>query len=119
VKSRFFTADGENPNARRKMEVQGPDQGCGRMKGRDFTGGNLAQGVHTAVGSAGARDGHGLVEDFLEGFLEGELDGGIGILALPAVKVLPPVGEKETVRDRPHARINGGRLRAKDDRSSR
>jgi hypothetical protein len=40
-------------------------------------------------------------------------------LALPAEKVFSAVGEKETVRNRLHSKINGGRLRAKDYRSSR
>jgi hypothetical protein len=47
------------------------------------------------------------------------LDGGIGILALPTKEVFSAVGEKETVRNRLHSKINGGRLRAKDYRSSR
>jgi hypothetical protein len=47
------------------------------------------------------------------------LNGGIGVLTLPTEEVLAAVGEKETVRDRLHPRINGGRLRARDYRSSR
>jgi hypothetical protein len=47
------------------------------------------------------------------------LDSGVGVLALPAKEVFSAVGEKETVGNRPHARINGGRLRARDYQSSR
>ena len=93
--------------------------GGGRMKGGDFAGGNLAEGVHAPIGSAGSCNGHGSIKDFLKGFLEGELDGGIGILSLPTEEVLAPIGKKETVRDRLHPGINGGRLRARDYRSSR
>jgi len=89
------------------------------MKGGDFAGGNLTEGVHSPISSAGSCNGDWAVEDFLKGFLESELDGGIGILALPTKEVFSAVGEKETVRNRLHSKINGGRLRAKDYRSSR
>jgi hypothetical protein len=47
------------------------------------------------------------------------LDGGVGVLALPAEEVFSAVSEKETVGNRLHAWINGGRLRARDYQSSR
>jgi hypothetical protein len=101
------------------MKVEGFRESGGRMKVGDFAGGNLAECMNPAIGSAGSCNGHRSVEDFLKGFLEGELDGGIGILALPTKEVFSAVGEKETVRNRLHSKINGGRLRAKDYRSSR
>ena len=119
MKAWFLTSDGEDSDPCRKMEVEGFRQSGGRMKGGDFAGGNLAEGMNAPIGSAGSCDGHRAVEDFLKGFLEGELDGWIGILALPTKEVFSAVGEKETVRNRLHSKINGGRLRAKDYRSSR
>jgi len=119
VKARFLASDGEDSDPYRKMKVEGFRQSGGRMNGRNFAGGNLAEGVNAPIGSARSCNGHGAVEDFLQGFLEGELDGGIGVLALPTKEILAPVGEKETVRDRLHPGINGGRLRARDYRSSR
>jgi hypothetical protein len=101
------------------MKVEGFRESGGRMKGRNFAGGNLTEGVHSPIGSTGSCNGHRAVKDFLKGFLEGELDGGIGILALPSEEVFSAVGEKETVWNRLHSKINGGRLRAKDYRSSR
>lgn len=89
------------------------------MKGRNFTGGNLTEGVNAPIGSAGSCNGHRAVKDFLKGFLERELDGGIGILTLPSEEVFSAIGEKETVRNRLHPRINAGRLEARDRRSSR
>jgi len=89
------------------------------MKGRDFAGGNLPEGVDMAIGPSRTGDSDGVVEDFLKGSFEGELDGGVGVLALPTEEVFSAVGEKETVRNRLHERINGGRLRAKDYQSSR
>ena len=89
------------------------------MKRGDFAGGNLAEGMNPAIGSAGSCNGHWSVEDFMKGFFEGELDGGIGILALPTKEVFSAVSEKETVWNRLHSKINGGRLRAKDYRSSK
>ena len=89
------------------------------MKGGNFTGGNLTKGVNAPIRSAGSCNGDWTVKNFLKGFLEGELDGGIRILALPTEEVFSAVGEKETVGNRLHARINGGRLRARDYRSSR
>jgi hypothetical protein len=47
------------------------------------------------------------------------LDSGVGVLALPTEEVFSAIGEKETVRNRLHVRINGGRLRARDYQSSR
>jgi hypothetical protein len=119
VKSGFFTTDGENSDPCREMKVQGFCKSAGRMKGGDFAGGDLAEGVNAPIGSAGSCNGHWAVEDFLKCFLDCELDGGIGILALPTKEVFSAVGEKETVRNRLHSKINGGRLRAKDYRSSR
>ena len=89
------------------------------MKGGYFAGGNLTEGVNAPIGSAGSCNSHLQVEDFLQGFLESELDGGVGILALPTEEVLASVGEKETVRNRLHGRINADRLEARDRRSSR
>jgi len=119
VKSGFFTSDGEDSDPCREMKVEGLRESGGRMKGGDFAGGNLTEGVHAPIGSAGSCNGDWAVKDFLKGFLEGELDGGIGILTLPTEEVFSAVGEKETVRNRLHPKINGGRLRAKDYRSSR
>jgi hypothetical protein len=101
------------------MEVKGFRESGRRMKGGDFAGGNLTEGVYAPIGSAGSCNGHGSVNDFLQGFLEGELDGGIGILTLPTEEVLASVGEKETVRNRLHGRVSGFRLGARDRRSSR
>ena len=89
------------------------------MKGRDFAGGDLAEGMNAPISSAGSCNGDWTVKDFLKGFLEGELDGGIGVLALPAEEVFSAVGEKETVRNRLHGRVSGFRLGARDRRSSR
>jgi hypothetical protein len=101
------------------MEVEGFRESGRRMKRGDFAGGNLTEGVYAPIGSAGSCNGEWAVKDFLQGFLECELDSGIGILTLPTEEVLASVGEKETVRDRLHPRINVGRLRARDYRSSR
>jgi len=119
VKARFLTSDGEDSDPCRKMKVEGFCQSAGRMKGGNFAGGDLAEGVNAPIGSAGSCNGDRSVENFLKGFLERELDGGIGILALPTEEVFSAVGEKETVRNRLHSKINGGRLRAKDYRSSK
>ena len=89
------------------------------MKGGNFTGGDLTEGVNAPISSPGSCNGDWSIKDFLKGFLEGELDGGIGILALPSEEVFSAVSEKETVWNRLHSKINGGRLRAKDYRSSR
>jgi len=89
------------------------------MKGRDFAGGDLSEGVDMAVGPSRTGDGYGVAEDFLKSNFEGELDGGVGVLALPAEEVFSAVSEKETVGNRLHAWINGGRLRARDYQSSR
>ena len=89
------------------------------MKGRDFAGGDLPEGVDMAVGPSRTGDSHGVAENFLKSDFECKLDSGFGVLTLPAEKVFSAVGEKETVRNRLHARINGGRLRARDYRSSR
>jgi hypothetical protein len=101
------------------MKVEGFRESGGRMKGRNFAGGNLTEGVHSPIGSAGSCNGHRSVEDFMKGFFEGELDGGIRILALPTKEVFSAVSEKETVWNRLHPRINAGRLEARDRRSSR
>ena len=89
------------------------------MKGGNFTGGDLAEGMNAPISSAGSCNGDWTVKDFLKGFFEGELDGGIRILALPAEEVFSAVGEKETVRNRLHGRVSGFRLGARDRRSSR
>jgi hypothetical protein len=119
VKARFLTSNGEDSDACRKMKVEGFRESSGRMKWGDFAGGDLTEGVNAPISSAGSCNSHRSVKDFLKGSLECELDGGIGILALPTKEVFPAVGEKETVRNRLHSKINGGRLRAKDYRSSR
>jgi hypothetical protein len=119
VKARFLTSNGEDSDASREMKVEGFRKSSGRMKGGDFAGGNLAEGMNAPIGSAGSCNGHWAIEDFLKGFLEGELDGGIGILALPTEEVRAPIREKETVRNRLHAGINVCRLGARDRRSSR
>ena len=119
MKAGFFPTDGEDADAGWQMKVQGLHQGDRGMKGGDFAGGDLSEGVDMAVGPSRTGDSNGVVEDFLKGFLECELDGGVGVLALPAEKVFSAVGEKETVRNRLQERINGGRLRAKDYQSSR
>jgi len=119
VKARFFTSDGEDSDPCRKMKVEGFRESGGRMKGGDFAGGNLTEGVNAPISSAGSCNGDWAVEDFLQGFLERELDSRIGILALPTEEVFSAVGEKETVRNRLHTGINGGRLRARDYQSSR
>ena len=89
------------------------------MKGGDFAGGDLAEGMNAPIGSAGSGNGDRTVKDFEQCFFEGELDGGIGVLALPAEEVFSAVGEKETVRNRLHGRVSGFRLGARDRRSSR
>jgi hypothetical protein len=119
VKARFLTSDGEDSDPCREMKVEGFRESGGRMKGRYFAGGNLTEGVHTAIGSARSCNGHGAIKDFLQGFLEGELYGGVGILTLPTEEVLAPIDEKETVWNRLHARFNADRLEARDRRSSR
>ncbi len=89
------------------------------MKGGNFTGGDLAEGVNAPIGATGSGNGDRTVKDFEQCFFEGELDGGIGVLALPAEEVFSAVGEKETVRNRLHGRVSGFRLGARDRRSSR
>jgi len=119
VKARFFTSNREDSNPCREMKVEGFCQSRGRMKGGDFAGGDLTEGVNAPISSAGSCNGEWAVKDFLQGFLECELDSGIGILTLPTEEVLASVGEKETVRNRLHAGINACRLGARDRRSSR
>jgi hypothetical protein len=119
VKARFLTSDGEDSDACRKMKVEGFRESGGGMKGGDFAGGNLAEGMNAPISSAGSCNGDWSVKDFLQGFLECELDGGIGILALPTEEVFSAVGEKETVRNRLHPGINACRLGARGRRSSR
>ena len=118
MKARFLTSNGEDSDACRKMEVEGFRKSSWRMKGRDFTGCDLTEGVNAPIGSAGSCNSYRSVEDFLQGFLECELDGGIRILALPTEEVLASIREKETVRNRLHAGINACRLGARDRRSS-
>ena len=89
------------------------------MKGGDFAGGDLAEGMNAPICSAGSGNGDRTVKDFEQCFFESELDGGIGVLALPAEEVFSAVGEKETVRNRLHGRVSGFRLGARDRRSSR
>ena len=89
------------------------------MKGGDFAGGDLAEGMNAPISSAGSGNGDWTVKDFLKGFLEGELNGWIGVLALPAEEVFSAIGEKETVRNRLHGRVSGFRLGARDRRSSK
>jgi hypothetical protein len=119
VKARFLTSNGEDSDPCREMKVEGFCESGGRMKGGNFTGGDLTECVNAPISSAGSCNCDWAVEDFLKGFLEGELDGGVRVLALPTKEVFSAVGEKETVRNRLHSKINGGRLRAKDYRSSR
>ena len=119
VKTRFLASDGEDSNPCRKMKVEGFRESGGWMKGGNFAGGDLAEGMNAPISSAGSCHGHRVVENFLQGFLEGELDGGIRILALPAEEVFSAVGEKETVRNRLHPGINACRLGARDRRSSK
>ena len=119
MKARFLTLNGEDSDPCRKMEVEGLRECSGRMKGRNFAGGDLAEGMNAPIGSAGSCNGDWTVKDFLKGFLEGELDGGIGVLALPTEEVFSAVGEKETVRNRLHGRVSGFRLGARDRRSSK
>ncbi len=119
VKARFLAADGQNADPCREMKVEGLGESGGRMKGWDFAGGNLTEGMNAPISSTGSGHGHRPIENFLQGFLEGELDSGIGILPLPTEKVFASIGEKETVRNRLHAKISAGRLGARDRRSSR
>jgi hypothetical protein len=119
VKARFLTPNGEDSDACREMKVECFRESGGGMEGGNFAGGNLTEGVYAPIGSARSCNGDRAVEDFLQGFLDGELNGGIGILTLPTEEVLSPISDKETVRDRLHPGINGGRLRARDYRSSR
>jgi len=119
VKARFLTSNGEDSDPCREMKVEGFCESGGRMKGGNFTGGDLTEGVNAPIGSARPCNGNRAVKNFLQGFLEGELDGGVRVLALPTKEVFSAVGEKETVRNRLHSKINGGRLGAKDYRSSR
>ena len=81
MKSGFLTSNGEDSDACREMKVEGFCESSGRIKERNFAGGNLTEGVHSPIGSARSCNGHRSVENFLKGFLEGELDGGIRILA--------------------------------------
>ena len=119
MKARFLTSNGEDSDPCGEMKVEGFRESGGGMKGGDFAGGNLTEGVNAPIGSTGSSNGHRSVENFLKGFLECELDSGIGILALPTEEVFSAVGEKETVRNRLHAGINACRLGARDRRSSR
>ena len=119
VKTRFLASDGEDSNPWRKMKVESFRESGRWMKGRNFAGGDLAEGMNAPISSAGSCNGDWTVKDFLKGFLEGELNGWIGILALPAEEVFSAVGEKETVRNRLHPGINACRLGARDRRSSR
>ena len=119
MKARFLTSNREDLDACRKMKVEGFCQSDWRMKGGDFAGGHLTEGVNAPIGSAGSCNGDWSIKDFLKGFLERELDGGIRILALPTEEVFSAVGEKETVRNRLHGRVSGFRFGARDRRSSR
>ena len=119
MKTRFLASDREDSDPCRKMKVEGFRESGGRMKGRNFAGGDLAEGVNAPIGATGSCHGHRAVENFLQGFFEGELDGWIGILALPTKEVFSAVGEKETVRNRLHGRVSGFRLGARDRRSSK
>ena len=101
------------------MEVQRFAQGDWGVGGGEFAGGCLTEGMDSAVCPAGSSNRNRVSVDFFERLLECKLDRGFGILSLPAEKVLPAVGQKETVRNRLHSKINGGRLRAKAYRSSR
>jgi hypothetical protein len=119
VEAGFFAADGEDADAGGQMKVQGLHQGGRGMKRGDFAGGDLAESVDMAVSSSRPGDCDGVVENFLKRSFECELDSGVGVLALPTEEVFSAIGEKETVRNRLHVRINGGRLRARDYQSSR
>ena len=63
--------------------------------GMGFEMRDLAEGVDSGVGAAGAVDGDALLGDFLEGVFEGALDGGDFGLELPAVEVGAVVGDGE------------------------
>jgi hypothetical protein len=63
--------------------------------GMGFEMRDLAEGVDSGVGAAGAVDGDALLSDFLEGVFEGALDGGDLGLELPAVEVGAVVGDGE------------------------
>ena len=89
------------------------------MEERNFAGGDLTEGVNAPIGATGSGNGDRVAKDFEQGFFEGELDSGIGVLALPTEEVFPPIGEKETVRNRLHGRVSGFRFGARDRRSSR
>ena len=52
------------------MKVQGLHQGCRGMKGGDFAGGDLPEGVDMAVGPSRASHRHGVIENFLKGRFE-------------------------------------------------
>ena len=119
VKTRFLASDGEDSNPCREMKVEGFRESGRWMKGGDFAGGDLTEGVNAPIGATGSGNGDRTVKDFLQGFLEGELNGGIGVLALPTEEVFSAVGEKETVRNRLHGRVSGFRLGARDRRSSK
>ena len=119
VKTRFLTSNGEDSDPCREMKVEGFRESGRWMKGGDFAGGDLAEGMNAPISSAGSCNGDWTVKDFLKGFFEGELDGGIGILALPTEEVFSAVREKETVRNRLHGRVSGFRLGARDRRSSK
>jgi hypothetical protein len=119
MKARFFTSDGEDTDPCRQMKVEGFRESSGRMKGGDFTGSDLTEGVYSTIGSSRPCNGNRAVKNFLQGFFEGELDGGIRVLTLPTEEILSPIGDKETVRNRLHAGINADRLEARDRRSNR
>ena len=119
VEAGFFSSNGKRPNAGGEVEVQRFGQSGWGMSGWDFTGGHLAESVDATIRPTRSGYGNGISVYFLKCDFEGELDGGFGILSLPSKEVFAPIGEQETVRNRLHEKINGGRLRAKDYRSSR
>ena len=86
---------GEDPHSRGEVEVEGAEQGGGRMVGGKDAGGHLAKGVDAAVGPTRSGDVEGFPVDFFQGGFEGELDGGMGILALPAEEVGAEVGDRQ------------------------
>ena len=71
MKTRFLASDREDSDPCRKMKVEGFRESGRWMKGRNFAGGNLAEGVHSPIGSAGSCHGDWTVKDFLKGFFEG------------------------------------------------
>lgn len=92
---RFVLLNGQDADTGRKVEIQGAKENLWGVRGRKLDRGRLSKGVDTTVSPSGSGNRERLPEDFFEGGFEGKLDGGMGILPLPAVKVLTAVRNGE------------------------